>query len=72
MAIQEAFNFDADHLYFFFMSGKAWDDSDFRVLPSGGERQSSRNENEIGQFGIQIVDLRLMRKVSEAEPNETK
>lgn len=28
MAIQEAFNFDADHLYSFFMSGKAWDDSD--------------------------------------------
>lgn len=27
MAIQEAFNFDADptHLYSFFMSGKAWD-----------------------------------------------
>jgi len=29
MAIQEAFNFDADHLYSFFMSGKAWDVSDF-------------------------------------------
>ena len=29
MAIQEAFDFDADHLYSFFMSGKAWDDSAF-------------------------------------------
>jgi hypothetical protein len=29
MAIQEAFDFDADHLYSFFMSGKAWDISDF-------------------------------------------
>ena len=29
MAIQEAFNFDADHLYSFFMIGKAWDVSDF-------------------------------------------
>jgi len=29
MTIKEAFNFDADHLYSFFMSGKAWDDSDF-------------------------------------------
>jgi hypothetical protein len=29
IAIQEAFNFDADHLYSFFMSGKAWDISDF-------------------------------------------
>jgi len=28
-AIQKAFDFDADHLYSFFMSGKAWDDSDF-------------------------------------------
>lgn len=29
MTIQEAFDFDADHLYSFFMSGRAWDDSDF-------------------------------------------
>lgn len=29
MVIQEAFGFDADHLYSFFMSGKAWDTSDF-------------------------------------------
>ena len=29
MAIQKAFDFDADHLYSFFMSGKAWDNSDF-------------------------------------------
>ena len=28
-AIQAAFDFDADHLYSFFMSGKAWDLSDF-------------------------------------------
>jgi hypothetical protein len=29
MAIQEAYGFDADHLYSYFMSGKAWDSSDF-------------------------------------------
>lgn len=29
MAIQEVFDFDADHLYSFFMSGKAWNISDF-------------------------------------------
>ncbi|MDI6905499.1 MAG: hypothetical protein QMD13_08480, partial [Candidatus Bathyarchaeia archaeon] len=31
MAIQDAFDFDADptHLYSFFMSGKAWDHSNF-------------------------------------------
>ena len=27
--IQEAYGFDADHLYSYFMSGKAWDSSDF-------------------------------------------
>jgi hypothetical protein len=29
MAIQEAYSFDADHLYSYFMSGKAWDSSDY-------------------------------------------
>ena len=29
MAIQETCGFDADHLYSYFMSGKAWDISDF-------------------------------------------
>ena len=28
-AIQEAYGFDADHLYSYFMSGKAWDHSNF-------------------------------------------
>jgi hypothetical protein len=28
-AIQEAYGFDDDHLYSYFMSGKAWDHSDF-------------------------------------------
>lgn len=35
LAIQDAFNFDNDHLYAFYMSGKAWDqDSEYR-LPDG-------------------------------------
>lgn len=35
LAIQNAFNFDNDHLYAFYMSGKAWDqDSQYR-LPDG-------------------------------------
>jgi len=34
-AIQHAFNFDADHLYSFFMSGKAWDRSSEYCLPEG-------------------------------------
>lgn len=32
-AIQDAYNFDADHLYSFFMSGKAWDESTEYTLP---------------------------------------
>jgi hypothetical protein len=35
MAIQRAFNFDNDHLYSFFMSGKAWDRSSEYSLPEG-------------------------------------
>ena len=32
-AIQDAYNFNADHLYSFFMSGKAWDESSEYTLP---------------------------------------
>ena len=32
-AIQDAYAFDADHLYSFFMSGKAWDESTEYTLP---------------------------------------
>lgn len=34
-AIQDAFDFDADHLYSFFMSGKAWDQETEYCLPEG-------------------------------------
>lgn len=34
-AIQDAFEFDNDHLYSFFMSGKAWDDQTEYSLPEG-------------------------------------
>jgi hypothetical protein len=43
IAIQDAFNFDVDHLYSFFMSGKAWDDSDFEYYhpeANGGPLQN--------------------------------
>jgi len=36
-AIQNAYNWDADHLYSFFMSGKAWDRSTEYCLPEPGE-----------------------------------
>jgi len=35
LAIQAAFDFDEDHLYSFFMSGRAWDESTEYCLPEG-------------------------------------
>jgi hypothetical protein len=35
LAIQAAYDWDADHLYSFFMSGKAWDESTEYRLPEG-------------------------------------
>jgi len=35
LAIQNAYDWDADHLYSFFMSGKAWDGSTEYCLPEG-------------------------------------
>jgi hypothetical protein len=40
MAIQEAFNFDADHLYSFFIIGKAWDHSDFEYYHHDADPQT--------------------------------
>lgn len=36
-AIQDAYNFNADHLYSFFMSGKAWDESSEYTLPEDAD-----------------------------------
>ncbi len=36
-AIQNAYDFDADHLYSFFMSGKAWDTDSEYSLPEGAD-----------------------------------
>ena len=36
-AIQNAFDFDADHLYSFFMSGRAWDSATEYTLPEGAD-----------------------------------
>lgn len=36
-AIQDAFRFDADHLYSYFMSGRAWDSSTEYKLPEGAD-----------------------------------
>jgi hypothetical protein len=36
-AIQDAYEWDADHLYSFFMSGEAWDESTEYCLPEGSD-----------------------------------
>jgi len=36
-AIQDAYEWDADHLYSFFMSGQAWDESSEYCLPEGAD-----------------------------------
>lgn len=48
-AIQDAYNFGADHLYSFFMSGQAWDESTEYTLPDdtdpwGGAVMTDANE----------------------------
>lgn len=49
-AIQDAYEFDADHLYSFFMSGKAWDATTEYSLPEGvspwGELVEEEEEEE--------------------------
>lgn len=45
-AIQNAFDFDADHLYSFFMSGKAWDTDSEYTLPEGADPWEGIIEDE--------------------------
>jgi hypothetical protein len=52
VAIQDAYEWDADHLYSFFMSGKAWDGNSEYSLPRGSspwgfEVEASEEEEEI-------------------------
>ncbi len=48
LAIQDAFEFDDDHLYSFFMSGKPWDQSTEYSLPEG--TAEARMEAELLEF----------------------
>lgn len=45
-AIQRAYDWDADHLYSFFMSGKAWDESTEYRLPEGRSPWEDSREDE--------------------------
>jgi len=64
MAIQEAFDFDADptHLYSFFMSGKAWDNSDFEYYHPDAAAQTpleKKMETIFSQIRGSRPELRL-------------
>lgn len=52
-AIQNAVNFDADHLYSFYMSGRAWDDTTEYASPFAQGRSAA---------GVKIRDLGLRMK----------
>jgi len=52
-AIQETVDFDADHLYSFFMSGQAWDDSTEYASPHTNGPSTAR---------VKIRDLNLRMK----------
>lgn len=45
-AIQDAFEWDDDHLYAFFLSGKAWDDSTEYGVPEASERGAGAHRLE--------------------------
>ena len=45
-AIQDAYEWDADHLYSFFMSGKAWDTSTEFCLPEGSDPWGEPTDDE--------------------------
>jgi hypothetical protein len=53
-AIQKAVRFDDDHLYSFYLSGRAWDSDTEYASPRTGERRSAAK--------IKIRDLSLRRK----------
>ena len=54
-AIQEAVDFDADHLYSFFMSGRAWDDSTEYTSPHANGRSAA-------QVKIRNLNLRMKQR----------
>lgn len=63
-AIQNAYAFDADHLYSFFMSGKAWDSATEYSLPDGDDPFAGLFAVEEGEADGEIV---LNGQVEEAE-----
>lgn len=55
-AIQDAFDWDDDHLYAFFLSGKAWDESTEYARPGGEGRSAAR-------FRLEHLPLRARQRL---------
>ncbi len=60
LAIQQAYSFDNDHLYSFFMSGKAWDSGTEYTLPEdslgGGMLFGAMNDDEYDEEEVEEED----------------
>src|SRR3954470_10288627 len=54
-AIQTAFHFDFDHLYSFFMSGRAWDSSsEYAAVPRPGSGEKSAQRTHLDRLGLKV------------------
>lgn len=55
LAIQTAFGWDNDHLYSFFMSGRAWDSaSEYAMVPKQGSGKRSASQARLERLGLQV------------------
>jgi hypothetical protein len=62
LTIQRAFGFGADHLYSFFMSGKAWDNSDFEYYHPYSDVDSSASVEEEKMFSSVDREIKQVLK----------
>ncbi len=56
LAIQDAYEFDNDHLYSFFMSGKAWDGSTEYSLPEGVTPLGELMGDDFSEDAPEVID----------------
>jgi hypothetical protein len=74
LAIQDAFEFDNDHLYSFFMSGRAWEESTEYCLPEGvdpsGFDLEELDEEEEGEEAQALEAPAPAREITEEEAAE--
>jgi hypothetical protein len=82
IAIQDAYDFDRDHLYSFFMSGKAWDSATEYSLPEGAspwggswagedveEEEGGEGEEDVEEISEPALDdLRAMFEALKSDP----